>query len=68
LVIGIWIERAMSNVCREGFFVIPKIITPAFVAEESNLLLKKGRQMLLGHYEFSVEGNDPNVVEDQCDI
>jgi hypothetical protein len=68
LVIGIWIERAILNMCREGFLVIPKIITPASVAEESNLLLKKGRQMLLGHYEFSVKGINPEVVEDQCDI
>jgi hypothetical protein len=68
LVIGIWIERAISNMCREGFLVIPKIIMPTIVAEESNLCLKKGRQMLLGHYEFSVEGNDPEVGEDQCDI
>jgi hypothetical protein len=54
--------------CREGFLIIPKIITPTFVAEESNLLLKKGRQILLGHYEFNVEGNNPEVVEYQCDI
>jgi hypothetical protein len=54
--IRILIERAISNMCREGFLVSPKIIMPASVAKESNLLLKKGRRMLLGQLRVTTQG------------
>jgi hypothetical protein len=34
-------QRAILNMCREGFLVIPKIVTPASITEESTLLLRK---------------------------
>ncbi len=47
--------------------VISKIVTPASVTEESNLLLSKLRQMFPGHDDFSVDGNHPEIVEYQCE-
>ncbi len=63
--IGIWIKKAMSDMCREGFLVIPKIITPSFITEESNLLFTNWRWVW--HDDFGVHGDHPEIEECQCE-
>jgi hypothetical protein len=62
---GVWIKKAMSNMSREGFLVIPKIITTTFVTEESNLLTADWQWV--GHDDLGVNSFDREIEVCQCE-